>query len=967
MSQQKLIISSTFTAEPVEKPLRFLLDELRIPAALEFAPYNQVFQQLLDPQSLLSQNRDGVNILLVRFEDWGEADPESTARELAEAVKGTAQRIATPVLVCVCPASAAAAKDGVRAALCERLLADLRAAWAGSRTIRLITATEMAGLYPVDRVDDPESEKLGRIPYTSEFFHALALMLARHVYRRLRQPHKVLVLDCDQTIWKGICGEDGPQGIEIDEPRRALQEFAVALHKAGTLICLASKNNQSDVDAVFERRGDMPLRPEHIVASRINWQPKSANIASLAAELNLGLDSFVFVDDDPVVCAEVRANCPEVLVLQLPQDPAGILAMLRHVWAFDREEVTREDEQRTSMYRQNVERERVRGQSLNLGAFLESLNLKITVAPMNPAQLPRVSQLTQRTNQFNCTTIRRSEAEIRQLLAAGAQCLTVEVRDRFGDYGLVGLAIFMLEGAQLVVDSFMLSCRVLGRGVEHRLVNTLAGIAARDGLAEVVLDYFPTRKNQPALDFLESLGVSYADLGDGKRRYTLAPEFAAGLSLDTSAPPLPAAEEGAGKQSAKVRPAAVPAEALARLALQLNSAKALQEEVNRRLQVRRDPAAVSAPAATDTERLLVGVWEEVLQVRPIGIDDDYFALGGDSLSAVSLFVQISRFTGRQLSLATLFQAPTIRQLAKLLESDGQEWTSLVPIHSEGSRPPLYCMHAAGGNVLFYGDLARALGPDQPVYGLQAQGLDGARPRHNRVEDMAAHYVGEIRSFQPEGPYYLCGSSFGGLVAYEMARRLRVEGEEVALVALFDTYGPGYPRYLSHMTAWRRKFFRLARRVQHHWTSLRALRGAARSRYFRSKAAKALKLFRRGLRRQRNEFAAKFHELTGQSLPSELLKTQDAIQAALNAYVPPPLPGALTLFRADHQPLGIHPDAFLGWQDLVEGEIEVYEVPGFHGAVTVDPHAPFLAEKLAPCLERARLSASVPSHAGARSS
>src|SRR6185437_3995515 len=191
---------------------------------------------------------------------------------------------------------------------------------------------------------------------------------------------------------------------------------------------VCSKNSEEDVREVFAQRLDMPLRHEHFAAWRVNWLPKSENIKSIAQELNLGLDSFIFVDDNPVECAEVEANCPDVLTLQLPENPEEIPQFLKHCWAFDVQKVTAEDARRGEMYRESRQREQLRTQAGSLAEFIAGLNLKIQITPMAPEQLSRVAQLTQRTNQFNLTTIRRTEAEIQQL-AGGAIVLTITVSD----------------------------------------------------------------------------------------------------------------------------------------------------------------------------------------------------------------------------------------------------------------------------------------------------------------------------------------------------------------------------------------------------------------------------------------------------------------------------------------------------------------------------------------------------------
>ena len=352
------------------------------------------------------------------------------------------------------------------------------------------------------------------------------------------------------------------------------------------------------------------------------------------------------------------------------------------------------------------------------------------------------------------------------------------------------------------------------------------------------------------------------------------------------------------------------------------------------------------------ELQLTKIWEQVLNVRPVGTRDNFFELGGHSLMAVHLFAQIEKVLGRNIPLAVLFQAPTVVELAGVLRKDGCEvsWSSLVPIQPRGTKRPLFCVHAAGGNVLFYRDLARRLGMDQPFYGLQPVGLDGRQPCHRTIQEMAAHYLREIRTVQPEGPYHLGGSSYGGVVAWEMARQLRTQGEVVGLLALFDTYGPGYPRYLPTTTKWWQKVYQIMEVTRHHWGSLRMLEGRARLDYFLAKARKAKNRYKRKLRRSFRPVMNKLFAATGRTLPAALVGIQSAIDQAYDSYAPQPYAGRVVLFRALDQPMGIHPDPLLGWGPLIAGELEIIDVPGFHGSMVMEPRVRVLAEKLAPLLD-----------------
>jgi len=506
------------------------------------------------------------------------------------------------------------------------------------------------------------------VPYTPECYAAIGTAIFRAIYGLQKNPLKVIVLDCDNTLWKGVCGEDGPAGVDVTPPFRALQEFMLAQTKAGMVLCLCSKNNEKDALDVFDQRSDMLLKREHLVSWRINWRPKSENLRSLAQELDLGLDSFIFIDDNPVECADVRINCPEVLTLQLPRDAESFAAFLNHVWAFDQAGATAEDRNRTRMYQQNRERHRHREESPSLKDFVQGLELRLDVAEATPGDLERVSQLTRRTNQFNLTTLRRSESEIRSFLErAGTRCLVVRAADRFGDYGLVGVVMLQAEADRYKVDTLLLSCRVLGRGVEHELVSRLARQALEAGKPLVELPFVPSGKNQPALEFLTSLGAAQADASGSVWR--LPAERLASLEYD------PGEKVSAGNEApAGASPRtfdANPSERLQRIGEDLRDigrlAKAIEEHRNR-----QQPAfaATGAAAGSALETALANIWRKVLGNPRIGIDDNFFEVGGTSLRAVQVVAMIKRELGRTLSIVSVFECPTVRLLAARLGEAG---------------------------------------------------------------------------------------------------------------------------------------------------------------------------------------------------------------------------------------------------------------------------------------------------------
>jgi amino acid adenylation domain-containing protein/FkbH-like protein len=542
--RQTIAIASTFTAEPVKDALSFWTQKLGLECDIVFAPFNHVLQQLLDPSSLVSLNRNGVNVLLIRFEDWRamEGEPRSAwltsaeirrmfeeyVDELARAIRLSADRAGAPIIIVLCPASSGLMAQNDHEEFLRDMEEILKKDLEAIGGVHLITSRELISKYPVVDYYDRRSDELGRVPYTSQFFTALGTMIARRLTAIDRAPYKVVALDCDHTLWDGVCGEDGPDGVTINGPYRRLQEFMIAQHDAGLVLCLCSKNDERDVLDVFERQSDMALKLDHIIARRINWSPKAENLKSLAKELGFGLDSFIFIDDDPVECAAVRAACPQALTLRLPPRREQIPRFLDHVWAFDHVKLSEEDRRRNALYRQARERDDSQRQAPTLEEFLTGLELRVDFSSLEPADLDRASQLTYRTNQFNMTGRRRSFCDLRLLQESGRyECYIVRMSDRFGDYGLVGLLIFEETEEAIEVDTFLLSCRALGRTGEQRILDWLLRFAYQRGVAAVAVPYITSAANHPALEFLNRAGAQFRRQIDGGFLFTFPSGYAA--------------------------------------------------------------------------------------------------------------------------------------------------------------------------------------------------------------------------------------------------------------------------------------------------------------------------------------------------------------------------------------------------------------------------------------------------------
>jgi FkbH-like protein/FkbM family methyltransferase len=584
--------------------------------------------------------------------------------DFRDALRSFMRHPRVPLILAFCPASRASRTDSaLRAALDaaeERLVAEV----AGIEQVHAIRSRSMTDRYQLDDSADPLSDQLGHIPYTPETYAAIGTSLFRVLFNLKQEPYKVIVLDCDNTLWKGVCGEDGPLGVEITPPYRALQKFMVGQAGAGRLLCLCSKNNESDVLDVFEQRLDMPLRKEHFVSRRINWSSKADNLQALARELNLGLESFIFVDDNPIECTDVEINCPGVLTLRLPPNADDIPAFLDHVWAFDCAPSTGVDRDRHRMYRENLAREQSR-MHLSLHDFIKGLGLDVTVTEPAATDLDRVSQLTFRTNQFNFTTIRRAAINVRDFLAREqAAGLVARVSDRFGDYGLVGVVLFKIDTDRYSVDTFLLSCRVLGKGVEHAIVAALAQRAVAHGKSLVEFRYVPTPKNGPVLEFLRS--IAHLRRATSGTSWVFAAEDLVRLEYRPDPAPNGHCAAASGGQPVAAAPstrlAGYPA-LMQRLGTDLcrigSIAKAIEAHRVRDV----PPVAATVPAASALETAVAAIWQRAIGVSRIGVHDNFFEAGGTSLSAVRVIAAIRKELKFDMSIVDLFECPTVALLA----------------------------------------------------------------------------------------------------------------------------------------------------------------------------------------------------------------------------------------------------------------------------------------------------------------
>ncbi len=1004
----RVAIAATFTANPIEAPLRFWLDQLGFAGDVEHAPYSQVFQALLDPMSALGQNDGGVNLVLVRFEDFlrfanavdagrdHEALLSARVEELASALRSYASRQATPTLLWIGPASTAAQANREQCALFARLTETLLARVQDLPSVQLLEERALSP-YPVPVIYDARRDEIGHIPYAPAFFSALGTAIARRIYALKTPAIKVIALDCDNTLWRGVVGEDGLRGITVPEGMLALQRAVIEQQTRGVVLCLLSKNAEEDVLEVLDHHASMLLTRKHLVGYRIDWQPKARNIAELARELNLGLDSFLFIDDNPVECAHMLAAHPQVLTFMLPKDDTQIPSFLEHLWPLDRLQVTEEDRMRTRMYQENAQRSSLERQAGNIAAFLEGLELEVDIAPPVPGEIPRIAQLTGRTNQFNFTTIRRNEADMAQLTSTGLECMRVTVSDRFGAYGLVGVMIFGAQGEVLRIDTLLLSCRVLGRGVEHAMLRELGKLALARGARSIEAPFSPTKKNQPAQNFLESLGVPAEPIAGGTR-YTIDAELAAGLEYR------PGADAAAQLELARTGGKTGPAAAVGNETARYSASAVLQRVTSEWRSVDAVHAAIEASAITTRpeldvawtaprnvlERELCELWQRLLHIDRVGVNDDFTALSGTSLAAAQLFAELDERYSVKLPMTTILDAPTVAALAlRIADSERSEAHSSLRTLRKGKPggPKLFLVHDGDGETLLYLNLARRLPEEVTVYGIEPLGDARVPMRHTRIPDMAKHYLDLVTREAPDEPYWLGGMCAGGTIAFEMALQLEARGRRVPLVALLDSADPEAKPKRGIQSKRRLTRFVNALRgrsqpppppdapsaeliaANANKAKVAANSSGAHGEESRlQRAAAKLKNVivyetqtRLAARDQRTRFADLRQVLErGKVVPPRLqhLSVRTVYDLAQEEYVPSRAPNAhVALFRAtggeggDEAFVHLYEDPLLGWQPRLRRPLEVLDMPGGHASMLQEPYVATMAERMAACIKK----------------
>lgn len=548
----KIAILSSFTIEPIIPYLYVKCCRAKLNSEFYVGGYNLFRQEILDPESQLYKFNPEVLVLAIRLQ---ELDPQFynsfldfSGDQVKNEIDDIAEQIRALILEFRETSNAVVIIHNFETPPRPILgIIDNRQNPSQKNSVLEINAaieniaSQIPGVYVLDYDNltalhgkllwqDDKMQLLAGIPISGNNYIHLADEYIRFLKPLKNLNRKCLVLDLDNTLWGGIVGEDGINGIKLGNtyPGNAFLNFQreiLDLYNKGIILAINSRNNEADAMAVLKEHPDMILREKHFASKRINWQDKVRNMEEIAEELNIGLDSIAFIDDSPVERERMKMGLPEVLTIDMPSDPVKYVSVLRELTDFEILSFSSEDRQRGEMYLAQVGRKRLQKSSASLEDFYRSLDMTITIYLAKPKDhaIPRISQLTQRTNQFNLTTKRYSESDISHLIESeDYHVFYARLRDKFGDNGIIGVCIIKENSKfEWEIDTYLLSCRVLGRTVETAFLSFIVNVASRESVKSIHGIYVPTKKNQPASDLYKLHGFKLHEQSLKKMKWVL--------------------------------------------------------------------------------------------------------------------------------------------------------------------------------------------------------------------------------------------------------------------------------------------------------------------------------------------------------------------------------------------------------------------------------------------------------------
>jgi len=684
------VIVSSFTGDHLVAPLRFWAEQMSVNASFDSVINFQVFQQLLNVGSEFLRNMGGSSILLIRIEDWlkypwpqSEQDDvkfiDSLNRETEKFIKALMSAVdnaSTQIILCLCHPSPEVTNSPARSKSIKSLEHRIVEACNAIGTIHTITPDDIEKHYNVENYHNEITLEQAQIPYHNHYYALLSAMIAQKLFQRLFPPYKVVAVDADNTLWRGSIVEDGIDSIVLDESFLQFQSFLVDLHSRGFLLCLVSKNEETDILEAFKYHDSMPLKSDHIVLKKVNWDQKSKNIRQISKELDLGLDSFIFIDDNPMECAEVMMNCPEVLTIQMKDESGFVERLTNHLWAVDSGKVSVEDQQRTRQYLQNIDRKKLLKNTPSYAVFIKGLDLRVMIHHVDFKNYSRISQMTYRINQFRTKPGRLSEQHVKGLIDNNTtELYAINASDRYGDYGTIGVLQLDKMDNELRLSQMLLSCRVLGKGVEHQMV-AFAGRKSREyGFSLCTVEFVEMARNKPARIFLEHIGKDFRKDEEDVSIYRFPAEVAANIEFNP-------AEYEIGDTIFKDEPRQVPTDYSKLVKIRNVFVKKVFESFYSAEEIykavggtsgesspRNNKEFFQAGKVADLEREMVEIWKIVLQKETINSSENFFDSGGYSILIPQIITMFHERTGYLLDILNIFTYPSIHSLMKHIGSE----------------------------------------------------------------------------------------------------------------------------------------------------------------------------------------------------------------------------------------------------------------------------------------------------------
>ncbi|MGA8707776.1 MAG: HAD-IIIC family phosphatase [Steroidobacteraceae bacterium] len=554
----RLSILSNSTAELIADSLPMAAARHRIALEVKLAPYDQVFQQAFDRDSELHRASPDAILLMLDYRWYGLATPAPGAgdrvsaaltrlTELIDALKGATsapiivQTIAMPVQPLFGSFDRRVMGTGRDADALNRSIAEL----VRDRACYLLDVSALCDMVGAARFHDPVAWTLYKLPMASGVVPLYADWLGRLVGAIRGTARKCLVLDLDNTLWGGVVGDDGVEGLNIGpgsaegEAFLEIQRLALDLKRRGIILAVCSKNDEQTARLVFRQHPEMLIKESDIAVFQANWLDKPSNLEAIAKSLEIGLDALVLLDDNAAERAQVRAALPQVGVPEVGNDPAHYPALLCAAGYFEAVSYSDEDRTRAESYATNALRAEVKAKARDLGDYLQSLQMVISHNPFDAANRPRIAQLINKSNQFNLTTRRYSETEVASLESDRSKhTFQTRLRDRFGDFGLIGIIIAATQSdGSWDIETWLMSCRVLGRKVEWSMLGALVEQAAAARAPYISAIYLPTAKNSMVAEHYDRLGfarISEDVRGTVKYRLPLADYTASSLPFQVS-------------------------------------------------------------------------------------------------------------------------------------------------------------------------------------------------------------------------------------------------------------------------------------------------------------------------------------------------------------------------------------------------------------------------------------------------